>query len=292
MKTTLLLTASLVLSITATTFSQDLNKPATDSNPVERYTAHNKGKFFAHMGGNRAYYTTSDIHLEGDGYHFTVENAQSHDVPKGWHIDYITPGKLTSSQTNWKIGYFVHDKFNVSIGIDHMKYVMTQNQTAMVNGSINLPNSEAGSVHNGVYNNRPVDLTDGTFLKFEHTNGLNYVFTEGAYYTDISSLFGIQNTDIFQLNLTEGLGIGMLVPRTDATVLQKQRYDEFHIAGYGFSADLGLNFTFFKHFYMQTEIKGGYINMTDVKTTSSHDHAQHHFWYGQTIISFGGIFRL
>lgn len=286
MKTKILHTAFLVLFFTANAFAQD----STPSN--ELYTAHNKGKFFAHWGGNRAYYTTSDIHFQGEGYNFTVENAQSHDLPKGWNIDYIKPGSLTSSQTNWKMGYFFHDKFNVSIGIDHMKYVMTQDQTAMINGTINLPSTEVGSQFNGIYNNKPVDLTDGKFLKFEHTNGLNYIFTEAAYYTDISSLFGITNTDIFQLNLTEGLGYGILVPRTDATVLGKQRHDEFHISGYGFSADAGLNFTFFKHFYMQTEIKAGYINMTDVMTTYNDDHAQHHFWYGETIVSFGGIFRL
>jgi hypothetical protein len=286
LKTKFSQTTYLILFFAINMFAQN------DAVKKELYTAHNKGKFFGHMGGNRTYYTPSDLHFEGAGYNFTVENAQSHDLPKGWHIDYITPGKLTNSQTNWKVGYFFHDKFNVSIGVDHMKYVMTQNQTAMINGTINLPSTEAGSQFNGTYNNEPIDLTDGKFLKFEHTNGLNYVFTEAAYYTDISSIFGIRNTDIFQLNFTQGLGMGLLVPRTDATVLGKERYDEFHISGYGFSADAGLNFTFFKHFYILTELKGGYINMTDVRTTYTDDHAQHHFWYGGTIVSFGGIFRL
>lgn len=292
MKKTFLYSSLLILFLSINTFAQDDAKTKSDVNPIILYTAHNKGKFFGHMGGNRSYYTPSDLHFEGAGYNFTVENAQSHDLPKGWNIDYITPGKLTTSQTNWKAGYFFKDKFNVSIGVDHMKYVMTQTQTALINGTIDLPSTEAGSQFNRTYNNEAVDLSDGTFLKFEHTNGLNYVFTETAYYTDISSLFGIRNTDIFQLNLTQGLGMGLLVPRTDATVLGKERHDEFHISGYGFSADAGLNFTFFKHFYAQTELKGGYINMTDVRTTYTDDHAKHHFWYGETIVSFGGIFRL
>jgi hypothetical protein len=286
LKTKFLQTAFLILFVIANTCAQD------DNIAKELYTAHNKGKFFGHMGGNRSYYTTSDLHFEGAGYDFTVENAQSHDLPKGWNIDYVTPGKLTTSQTNWKAGYFFHDKFNVSVGVDHMKYVMTQNQTAMINGSINLPSPEPGSQFNGTYVNRPVDLTDGQFLKFEHTNGLNYVFTEVAHYVDISSIFGIKNTDIFQLNFTQGVGVGLLFPRTDSTVLLQPRHDEFHVSGYGFSGDAGLNFTFFKHFYVLTELKAGYINMTDVRTTYSGDHAQHHFFYGETIVSFGGIFRL
>jgi hypothetical protein len=158
LKVNFLYATFLVLFLSINAFAQE------DAPTTELYTAHNKGKFFAHWGGNRAYYTTSDLHFDGEGYNFTVENAQSHDLPKGWNIDYIKPGSLTSSQTNWKVGYFLHDKFNVSIGIDHMKYVMTQNQTAMINGSINLPSTEAGSQFNGTYNNTPIDLTDGTFL--------------------------------------------------------------------------------------------------------------------------------
>ncbi len=90
MKTKFLHITFLVLFSSVTAFAQN------DSIKKELYTAHNKGKFFGHMGGNRAYYTTSDLQFEGKGYNFTVENAQAHDVPKGWHIDYITPGKLTA----------------------------------------------------------------------------------------------------------------------------------------------------------------------------------------------------
>lgn len=131
------------------------------------------------------------------------------------------------------------------------------------------------------------------FLMFEHTDGLNYIHVELSRFDDISKWFGIRNTDVFQINLTEGVGVGMLLPKTNTTLLDKERYDEFHLSGYGMSAKVGLNFTFFKHFFMQTELKGGYINMPSVRTTeSSRDKASHSFYFGQTIISFGGIFRL
>jgi len=252
-----------------------------------------KDQFYIYWGYNRGWYTDSDIRFHGHDYDFTLTSVVAKDKQTPVAADpYLVPDKLTIPQTNFRVGYYFKDHWSISIGDDHMKYVMTQNQTAMINGTINLPLTEVGSQFNGTYNNQPVNLTDGKFLKFEHTNGLNYVYTEAAHYADISSLFGVRDTDIFQLNFTQGVGVGLLVPRTDATVLGKQRHDEFHISGYGFSADAGLNFTFFKHFYMQSEVKGGYINMTDVRTTYTNDHAQHHFWYGETIISFGGIFRL
>lgn len=259
----------------------------------DKYTAHNKGKFFISWGGNRESYTKSDVTFKGDGYNFTVENMKAHDKPKGWHIDYINPSRMTIPQTNFRLGYFFSDHYSVTVGVDHMKYVMTQNQTANVTGEINLPSTEAGSVHNGIYNNTPVDFTDGTFLKYEHTDGLNYVHTEVSRFDDISALFKLPNTDKVQINLTEGLGVGLLYPRTNTTLLGKERHDDFHVSGYGLSAKASLNFTFFKHFYIQGELKGGYINMQDIRTTQSPtDKAAQDFFFFQRIIAFGGIFKI
>lgn len=259
----------------------------------DKYTAHNKGKFFISWGGNRDSYSKSDVTFKGEGYNFTVENMAAHDKPKGWHIDYINPSRMTIPQTNFRLGYFFSDHYSVTIGVDHMKYVMTQNQTANVTGEINLPLTDAGAVHNGVYDNTAVDFSDGTFLKFEHTDGLNYVHAEVSRFDDISSLLNLPNTDKVQINLTEGLGFGLLYPRTNTTLLGKERHDDFHVSGYGLSAKAGLNFTFFKHFYLQGELKGGYINMQDIRTTQSPtDKAAQDFFFFQRIIAVGGIFKI
>ena len=261
---------------------------AQDSNiPQAKYTAHNKGQFFVSWGGNRETYTTSSIRYTGTNYDFTVHNATAHDKPKGWHIDYINPSKITIPQTNFKMGYFFADQYSISIGVDHMKYVMTQNQTALITGTINLPG------YNGIYVNEPIDFTDGTFLQFEHTDGLNYIHTEIARFADISNWFGIRNTDKIQINFTEGLGAGLLYPKTNTTLLGKARHDDFHVSGYGVSAKAGLNLTFLKHFYVQGEFKYGYINMNDIRTTqSAADKASQHFNFFERIVAVGGIFKL
>ena len=258
-----------------------------------KFTAHNKGKIFVAFGGNRDDYSKSDIHFKGNNFDFTISNAEAHDKPKGWHIDYINPTRFTIPQTNMKFGYFINDHYAIALNIDHMKYIFTQEQTANVTGTINLPASEPGSAYNGTYNNTPIDFTDGTFLKFEHTNGLNYVHPEISRFDDISKLFKIRNTNKFQVNITEGFGAGFLYPKTDATVLGKQEHDEFHIAGYGLSAKAGLNFTFFKYFFIQTELKGGYINLPDIQITyDNSDKASQHFLFFETIIYAGAIFKL
>ncbi|MUU79661.1 hypothetical protein GN138_14510 [Winogradskyella sp. HL2-2] len=264
---------------------------AQNSEPT-KYTANNKGKFFISWGGNRGSYSKSDIRFKGDDYDFTIEDATAKDKPKGWHIDYINPANMTIPQTNFKIGYFISDHYTISLGVDHMKYVMNRDRYRTVNGYIDLPDDEAGSVFNGTFNNE-ILLVSSELLKFEHTDGLNYVHTEIARYDDISSLFGITNTDAFQINITEGLGAGMLYPKTNTTLLLKERYDDFHISGYGLSARIGLNFTFFKYFFIQLDAKGGYIDMNNIRTTrSSSDHAEQNFYFFERIFALGGIFRL
>lgn len=257
-----------------------------------KYTDSNKGKVFFSWGGNREKYSKSDITFKGEDYNFTIKDATAKDKPEGWHIDYINPTRMTIPQTNAKIGYFFSDKYTFSLGIDHMKYVMYRNETRTLDGYIDLPDTEAGAIYNGNYDNEDFFVSKD-FLKFEHTNGLNYVYAEVARYDDISFLLNLPNTDKFQINLTEGLAFGALVPKTNTTLLQKERYDEFHLSGYGVSAHAGINFTFFKHFFTQLDLKGGFINMPDIRTTSNaNESAAQHFFYLQHVIVFGGIFRI
>jgi len=173
-----------------------------------------------------------------------------------------------------------------------MKYVMTQNQIANINGTINLPANDPAAVHNGTYYGSPKMLTED-FLTFEHTDGLNYVNAEIGRMDDLSKFIGIRNTDKFQINILESVGGGLLYPKTNAKVLSKQRHDDFHVSGYGVSAKAGLNLTFFKYFFIQGELKGGYINMDSIRTTyNTTDKASQEFFFFQRIFTVGGIFRI
>lgn len=274
----------IALFVSISTFAQN-EEPA-------KYTSSNKGKFYISWGGNRGSFTDSDIRFEGENYDFTIKDVKAGDRPKGWHIDYINPKNMTVPQTNFKLGYYISDKYSISIGLDHMKYVMPDNSTKIVSGFINLPLDESGSQFNGIYNNESTYIPED-LLEFEHTDGLNYVYAEFARHDDISTLFRLPNIDKFQINITEGVGSGILYPKTNAKLLLKERYDNFHVSGYGFHLNVGLNLTFFKHFYIQGDLRGGYINMPDIKTTKNkNDSASQDFWFFQRVISFGGIFRI
>ena len=247
----------------------------------------NKGKFFVYWGWNRGTYSNSDIHFKGANYNFTLSNVTANDRPTKFGLNpYFRLDRITIPQTNYRIGYFFKENYTISIGTDHMKYVMNQNQTVKINGIINT-----GGAFDNTYTNESIVLTP-EFLKFEHTDGLNYVNVELKRFDDISHIFGFEKEN-FQINITEGIGAGVLFPKTNTTLLGKERYDEFHVAGWGISAGVGLNFTFYKHFFIQSDFKVGYIDMSDIRTTnSSADSASQSFTFLENTIVFGWRFNL
>nr|WP_232771664.1 hypothetical protein [Tenacibaculum sp. Bg11-29] len=257
-------------------------------NEVQKKKVTNKGKFFVYWGWNWASYTDSDIHFKGENYDFTLSNVKAQDRQTKFSFnDYFNPGRVTIPQNNYRIGYFFKENYTISIGVDHMKYVMINDQDVAVKGNINIGNSK----YDGTYNGESIKLAED-FLRFEHTDGLNYVNIELKRFDDVSRWFGLDLENL-QINLTEGFGVGVLYPRTDTTLLGKERHDNFHLSGYGASIGAGVNITFLKHFFIQADLKGGYIYMPDIKTSVSPvDSASQSFYFFENTILIGGKFRL
>ena len=276
MKKKLTLIVFLLISITFFSQENKVKKPV------------NKGKFFVYWGWNWASYSNSDIEFKGGNYNFTLSNVKAQDRQTKFSVDsYFNPANITIPQTNYRIGYFFKENYTISIGVDHMKYVMIANQNVKINGEINIGNTK----YDGIYTNQNIKLTED-FLQFEHTDGLNYLNVEVKRFDTIDDWFGLELENL-QLSLTEGFGAGILYPRTDTTLLGKERHDNFHLSGWGISAGAGLNITFLKHFYIQADYKIGYINMPDIKTSlSTLDSASQSFYFFQNNILIGGKFRL
>lgn len=254
------------------------------------YNVHNnKGKWFIYWGWNRASYSNSDISFRGDSYDFKLDQVVAKDRQSPWDpAVYLNPGLITIPQTNFKIGYFINDHYNISVGVDHMKYVMVQDQPVTINGEISAPNP---AEFIGTYTNDEIFLTED-FLTFEHTDGLNYINVEISRVDDILKMLG-KGMENLEINLTEGIGVGAMLPKTNAKLMSNARYDDFNLAGYGLDAKIGLNITFYKYFFIQGELKGGFIHMPNIRTTASRsDKASQAFWFGEADILFGAVFRI
>ncbi len=268
---------AILLLVTGFSYSQDLENEQVEEKINFNDVQHNKGRMIVFWGWNTSNYSNSDITFKGDDYYFTLNDVKAVDKPKPFGIYYLKVDELTIPQNNYRIGYFFHDHYNVTIGVDHMKYVMLNDQTVKISGNIDV-----GGEYDGIYNNDEIVL-DPEFLTFEHTDGLNYVNVEVNRFDTVDNWIGfsVKNIDI---NLTEGVGFGMLYPKTNTKLLGKERYDEFHVSGYGMSAHAGINLTFYKYFFIQYTFKAGYINMKDIRTTASNsDSASQHYLSGKHV---------
>ena len=79
-----------------------------------------------------------------------------------------------------------------------------------------------------------------------------------------------------------------MLPRSWQAFVNNERHDYFHLAVYGISAVVAINISFYEVFFIQSELKGGYINMPDIRTTMSKaDKASQSFFFSQLNIVFG-----
>lgn len=224
-----------------------------------------KGEWFVHWGWNFSWYDTSNINFKGPGYDFTLKDVKAKDRPSKLSTDYINPAELTTPQFNFRFGFFIKDNYSISLGWDHMKYVMDIPQTVKVSGYINPTISNPAistGAYAGTYNNTPLTIKED-MLTYEHTDGFNYISTEIERYDDI----WIAKSQKNMLTLETGLGIGAMIPRTDVRFFGVGENNFWNFAGYGISAKAGLKFNFTKKFYIQNTTKVGFTDLWAIHTT-------------------------
>lgn len=238
--------------------------------------AYKKGTFYVLWGWNRGAYTNSDIHFKGNDYNFKLHDVKASDRQTAFsYSNYFRLDRITIPQTNLRFGYFIKDNLAITLGVDHMKYVMDQDQTVDIDGYVK-PAYESHVKDDG-----SIKLTDD-FLMFEHTDGLNYINSEIEYYRNF------YKKDFLKINGLIGAGAGFLMPRTNATLMGNERHDAFHIAGFGLDAKGGIDILLWDLFFLRSEIKEGYINMPSIRTTSSNsDKARQAFWFAEWTYMFG-----
>lgn len=242
-----------------------------------------KGKFYFYWGWNRDAYSKSNINFSGTDYNFTLNQVSATDRQSPFDPKvYFGLSKFTIPQYNFRMGYYLNNHYQLSFGADHMKYVMKTNQVSTIDGYI----TNSGTSFDGNYNQETF-VVSPSFLLFEHTDGLNYLNIEMRR-SDI-----LLDKKHFQISMNEGIGVGVLVPRTNTTLLNNPRYDEFHLSGYGFGGVAAINLTFFSYFFIQSELKGGFFTMPDIRTTMNlSDRAAQNFWWTQYNVVFGLQFPL
>jgi hypothetical protein len=237
-----------------------------------------KGKMFFYYGYNRSEYSNGDYHITGNGHDFILRDVKATDVQTPIGADpYLNPFAWSVPQNTMRLGYYLTDNLSISLGNDHMKYDMTQNQTVNIEGTV------AGSPSTYYAPGSTKKLTDD-FLQFEHTDGLNYVSLELEHYIPLWVSSNKRNA----MSFFWGPGLAVMYPKTNATFLNNKRNDEFHIAGSGYSIKTGLEFIFLDDWFTRLVTKFGSINMNDAYLTDTHvERLAHKFTFSELYLVVG-----
>ena len=245
-----------------------------------------KGKFYFQWGYSRDTYSKSAIHFTGPGYDFTTDKLIARDDPENFSFDsYFNPVKWTIPQFDLRIGYFLSDKYSLSVGWDHIKYVVLDDQLTKFKGYID---KEKYPAYGGTYKDSTVNF--GRYSHYELTDGANFVRINLDRYQTVWK----SHDNRFYLDLIAGAGAGILVPNPTTRILDRKLPNKFMWGGFGVAANAAMRFSFFRNFYVQAELKGGYLDFLRVRTNieDKADKATQHFWYGQSSIQAGGYFNL
>lgn len=224
--------------------------------------------------------------MRGAGYDYTLHGISAKDKPEQFDPKvYFNILKLSIPQFNIRLGYRINKNWWVSIGYDHMKYVMNSDQHVSLSGSID---TSASQTYAGTYDNSDFYLKSD-FLLFEHTDGLNFITAELDY---VSTLWTSQNKK-FWLENRSGIAPGVLYPRTDVYIFEEYGPNIWNLAGGGIALKSEMRINMWKYFFIQTTAKAGLLFLPKIQTTGIEgEYAKQNIQFLEGFWAVGANFRL
>ena len=244
-----------------------------------------RGAVYFFWGYNRSIYSKSNINFTGDGYDFTIHKAKAHDNPDRNIKTYFNPKTISVPQFNIRLGYYYKPQWDISLGYDHMKYVMTDNQQAKLSGSIS---DSINSVLSGDFDNEIYKITPQA-IHYENSNGLNYISVQLSH---TKRIYRTKSRKIL-VQRRLGLGLGGVVTQTDFNWDGQIYNTDLKLTGAGASLHTGLRLDFYNRFFLQSNWSTGFIYLPRLQTIAgTNNYAKHHFVYADWQLLGGVIFYL
>lgn len=250
---------------------------AVDTRTAAQKDADTTKRWSVYWGWNRSTYSHSDIHFKGSDHDFTIKDVEAKDMQSdvgggGLFQYFLNPAEMTIPQTNMRLAYQYNADTAVALNLDHMKYVVTQDQSVPIEGQIK-----------GVTQSGQQVIADN-WLNYEHTDGLNIVSLELEKQSPVDWFGDNHHAKVFAL-----AGVGVVIPKSNVTMhmVNQVRNDEFHLAGYSVGVGAGLEVDVYKDVFFRTAYKYGYVNLPDVLTSARGDKAAQSFTYNELLIAVG-----
>ena len=242
-----------------------------------------KGTIFGYWGYNISGYTKSNIRFVGPDYDFTLGGSKAHNRPELDPKVYFNPSKITIPQFNARVGYYFKDNWALSFGYDHMKYIFADRNEVTLSGVIS---PGVDSIWSGTYSGEEV-ITNTEDFHYENSDGLNYLRFE---LTRTDKWWAVGKNDWFAISTNAGVALGGILSFNDFTFAQQKNTRTISLSGYGASAHASLRFEFFRHFFIQSSMSGGFHHQLKVRNRPNDPSAYTRHAYGyssfETVLGF------
>jgi len=250
----------------------------TYSQRKTKLNTNGKGTLFGNIGYNRSVYSSSDVNFSSTNYEFVAKGMSFSD-----NEEEVGIGKYfnsSSPQFNFHLGFFVANKWAITLGMDRLNYFSRANQNITLDGAFS---PDAHSDFSGPYQNEEVVLNRNQ-LYLQQNGGVNYVRV-GLLRVD--QLYKSRKAE-FAINTIAGVSIGALFSGLDYTFDDYTVQNVTSLSGFGVSGHLGLRLDLFQHVFLQMSVSGGLLNQGNIQlTTSSTAMASHKMGYISPEISVG-----
>jgi len=222
--------------------------PAPAQTPAPASADRPGREFYVSWGYNGDSYSKQDIHFSQPslGNDFKLLGVQAHDS-KAW-TDLFNHA-LTVPQYNVRAGYFWNEKWGLELAMDHIKWIVTQDQSVRMTGTLN-----------GAPVDSDVVLTEAV-LKYQLNNGANPVFINLIRRYRLAGSVG--KTGYVAVLLKAGGGFA--VPHTENTLFGQPNAPGFQwFAGWDVDAGVAVRAHLWKGIYAEFEDKFVYARYFDV----------------------------
>lgn len=243
-----------------------------------KLNTNSKGTLFGYAGYNRSVYSSSDVSFSSTNYDFTVGGMAFSDNEE--EVGMVNYFNSSSPQFNFHLGYFVANKWAITLGLDRLNYFSRSNQNVTLDGAFS---PGAHSDFSGPYQNEEITLNRNQ-LYLQQNGGVNYIRV-GLLRVD--QLYKSRKAE-FAINTIVGVGVGALFSGLDYTFDNSKVQNITSLSGFGLSGHMGLRFDFFQHVFLQFSLSGGLMNQGNIQlSVDSISEASHSMGYLSPEISLG-----
>ncbi|MGZ3851928.1 MAG: hypothetical protein ACXVBX_04000 [Flavisolibacter sp.] len=229
-------------------------------------TKEKTGVFYFALGSHVAGYTNSDIHLKSTAqpsFDFVLEQVKGTD-------DKFLASTGGAMQYDYQFGYYFKKKnFGIEYNFDHVKYFAKHDQTVRTVGTVN-----------GQKVDEVLPIT--TYVQnFEHSNGGNYFLLNFVKWKDLVASKDRKRI----LDLMYKAGAGIVMPKTNSTIMNNHKDDTYNVAGYVIALEGGIRYNFLKNMFIESSVKGAFANYSHILIYNGT--GRQHWFSGQFLLMAG-----